>query len=303
MRWGIIATAFAGLVGAVAAQDSATTTKKQERQKWDFSGAKLVTAKKGDTVPSVSEEFTIDKPVSTPITLSTGEALRLSMTFKAGDEPGVPHQAYLYVQQADTGIETFFPFDIAPTTAKAKLEITQKDLPPSFVASSSPLTLTMAVGDFTGNIKSIFIPVAQVQLNYDSLTVAAAKKSLGEPPLVYAPLPELRHTFRADPKNPPKIITLAFLGAVGAALVGLFGAWAALGANLSALPKALAAAPLSHPTFFASLLALEGVFAMYYLKWNLFQTLTAALVVGPVAFLSGSRALREVRARRVKGER
>ena len=79
--------------------------------------------------------------------------------------------------------------------------------------------------------------------------------------------------------------------------------WAALGANLSALPKALCAAPLSHPTFLASLLALEGVFVMYYLKWNLFQTLFAGVIVGPVAFYSGSRALREVRARRVRGER
>lgn len=286
---------------AIAAAQGAE--EKQERPKWNISGAKLVTAKKGDTAPSVLEEFTIDKPVSTPVTLSSGEALRLSMIFKAGNEAGVPHQAYLYVQQADTGIETFFPFDISPTTAKAKLEITQKDLPPFFIASSSPLTLTMAIGDFTENIKSIFIPIAQVQLNYDPMTVSAAKKSLGEPPVVYAPLPELRHTFRPDPKNPPKILTLLFLGAVGATLVGLFGAWATLGANLCAMPKALGAAPLSHPTFLASLLALEGVFMMYYLKWNLFQTLTAAIIVCPVTFYSGSRALREVRARRLRGER
>jgi len=83
----------------------------------------------------------------------------------------------------------------------------------------------------------------------------------------------------------------------------LYSQWAALGANLSALPKALCAAPGSHPTFIASLLAMEGVFIMYYLRWNLFQTLTAAIIVGPVAFLSGSRALREVRARRLRGER
>lgn len=288
------------MAGAAAAQGAG---EKQERPQWSISGAKLVTAKKGDTAPTVLEEFTIDKPVSTPVTLSSGEALRLSMILKAGNEAGVPHQAYLFVQQADTGIETFFPFDIAPTTAKAKLEITQKDLPLSFIASSSPLTLNMAIGDFTENITSIFIPIAQVQLNYDDMTVSAAKKSLGEPPLVYAPLPELRHTFRPDPKNPPKILTLLFLGAVGTALVGLFGVWATLGANLSALPKALGAAPLSHPTFLGSLLALEWVFMMYYLKWNLFQTLTAAIIVGPVAFYSGSRALREVRARRLKGER
>lgn len=40
-----------GLLGAAA---SAKTTK--EKPKWDIVGAKLVTAKKGDTAPSVSEE-------------------------------------------------------------------------------------------------------------------------------------------------------------------------------------------------------------------------------------------------------
>lgn len=45
------------------------------------------------------------------------------MTFKAGNEPAVPHQAYLYMKQTETGVETFFPFDIVASTAKAKLEI------------------------------------------------------------------------------------------------------------------------------------------------------------------------------------
>ena len=56
MRWGIIATAVAGLVGVVAAQDAG---EKKERPTWDISGAKLVTAKKGDTAPTVSEEYVI----------------------------------------------------------------------------------------------------------------------------------------------------------------------------------------------------------------------------------------------------
>ena len=82
----------------------------------------------------------------------------------------------------------------------------------------------MAIGDFTSDIKSIFIPVAQVQLDFDTLTIAAAEKALGGPPQKYQALPELRHTFRPEPQNPPKILTLVFLGTVSAALVGLFGA-------------------------------------------------------------------------------
>jgi oligosaccharyltransferase complex subunit delta (ribophorin II) len=42
---------------------------------------------------------------------------------------------------------------------------------------------------------------------------------------------------------------------------------------------------------------------MYYLSWNLFQTLPVAAVVGAVVFVSGSRALTEVQERRLAGQR
>lgn len=48
---------------------------------------------------------------------------------------------------------------------------------------------------------------------------------------------------------------------------------------------------------------MEGIFACYYTKLNLFQTLPLAGGVGIVGFLSGSKALSEVQARRLAGER
>ena len=62
-------------------------------------------------------------------------------------------------------------------------------------------------------------------------------------------------------------------------------------------------APVAHTLFAGSMLAMQGVFAMYYIKWNLFQLLPAAGVVGVVAYLSGSRALTEVQERRLAGMR
>ncbi len=60
---------------------------------------------------------------------------------------------------------------------------------------------------------------------------------------------------------------------------------------------------MSHILFVGSIVALEGIFFMYYTSWNLFQTLPAALAVGVIAFLSGSRALGEVQERRLAGLR
>ena len=42
---------------------------------------------------------------------------------------------------------------------------------------------------------------------------------------------------------------------------------------------------------------------MYYKSWTLFQTLPTAIGIGLIAFLSGSRALREVQERRLTGLR
>lgn len=52
-----------------------------------------------------------------------------------------------------------------------------------------------------------------------------------------------------------------------------------------------------------SVIAMEAIFFLYYKSWNLFQTLPAVVSVGLVAFLSGSRALREVQQRRLAGLR
>lgn len=127
--------------------------------------------------------------------------------------------------------------------------------------------------------------------------------SVPNPPVRFAAEPEIHHIFRDDPKSPPKVITLVFAAAVAAALPILLGAWAILGANASHLGKALGNAPVSHALFYGSILAMEGIFFLYYTTWNLFQTLPAAAAVGIVAFLSGSRALSEVQERRLAGLR
>lgn len=69
------------------------------------------------------------------------------------------------------------------------------------------------------------------------------------------------------------------------------------------MTKALGNAPISHVVFFGSIVAMEGVFFLYYTQWNLFQTLPAIGAVGVAAFLSGTKALGEVQRRRLAGER
>lgn len=102
---------------------------------------------------------------------------------------------------------------------------------------------------------------------------------------------------------PNKIISIVFTLAVIGTLSVLFGSWLLLGGNVSQVGQALRKAPLAHVTFFGSLLAMEGVFAMYYLRWKLFTVLPIAGVIGVVGVVSGSKALSEVQVRRLEGKR
>ena len=122
-------------------------------------------------------------------------------------------------------------------------------------------------------------------------------------PVRYGKLEEIHHIFNADPKNPPKIISLFFTLVVLVTLPVLLGSWVLLGANADHISKALGAAPVAHTLYFGGIVAMEGVFFLYYTTWNLFQVLPVAAAVGIVIFLSGSKALTEVQERRLAGLR
>jgi dolichyl-diphosphooligosaccharide---protein glycosyltransferase subunit 2 (ribophorin II) len=169
---------------------------------------------------------------------------------------------------------------------------------PTALLESKSLRTSIVIGSF-GSSKP-------VKSNLFTLSIPADTGKGVESPtaaLRYGKQPEIHHIFRSDPRSPPKILTLVFLLPVLACLPVLFITWAALGANLNHLSKAMANAPISHALFFGSIVGMEFVFYMYYTSWRLFTVLPVAGVVGLVAFLSGSGALTEVQERRLNGER
>ncbi|KAI5818176.1 Oligosaccharyltransferase subunit Ribophorin II-domain-containing protein [Pyronema omphalodes] len=270
---------------------------------WTFSAGKATIASRGDPEGS-STTFSPSSPIASTIPLSSKDILKLTFTINNDDTPGRPHQAFLLVKDSQSSLETFFPLNVKETSGKAKVDLAHKDLP-AHLLSSPELSLSLALGSF-GTPGSL-LPLGSVAPIIDDNAKAALEKQrvkeLGDN-VIYGPKKEIHHVFRPDAMNPPKVITLAFLFAVLAGYLGLFGAWfPLLGANFAHLPKALQAAPLSHSVFFVSLVSLEAIFFMYYTQWNLFQTLGGCAVAGLTCFLTGSRALREVRARRERGER
>ncbi|RFU78735.1 hypothetical protein TARUN_3523 [Trichoderma arundinaceum] len=279
---------------SVASTLLALATAASAASSWTFSdGTVKVSSKSGN---DASEKFSSADRVHSTLTLGHQDKLKVLLTTKDGSKAKRPHQAFLVVKEA-SGLEAPFPLTVKDS-GKGVVEISQKDLPVQLLLSQEPLEASLVLGSF-GSTEGSVTPVFDFTVKLDP---AAALPNY-EKPLRYGKLAEIHHIFRADPKNPPKIISIAFALAVLATVPALFIGWFALGGNFTHAQKALGNAPLSHAVFFGSIIAMEGVFFLYYTQWNLFQTLPAIGAVGVAAFLSGTKALGEVQRRRLAGER
>jgi len=265
---------------------------------WGFTDATIAVQGKGAGVSGgLKETLAENQPLSKPIHLGPSDTLKVLLTSQEDKTAKRPHQAFLLVQEPTTGLKTSFALGVKES-GRGKLELTQKDIPSQLLSSSTPLAASLVIASF-GSSKPYNSHAFELSIDADP----SAPRSAEEKPLRYGKLPEIHHIFKPDPKNPPRIVSVFFTAAVAAALPVLLVTWLSLGANLNHLSKALGNAPLSHALFFGSIVTMEGIFFMYYRTWNLFQTLPAALAVGAVTFLSGSRALTEVQERRLAGLR
>jgi oligosaccharyltransferase complex subunit delta (ribophorin II) len=265
---------------------------------WSFDDATLsIQSKKAGVGGAQKDKLLPNKPLSKPIQLGSSDTLKILLTAKEDKKSKRPHQAFLLVEDLASGLDTSFPLAVKEN-GKGKVEITQKDIPSQFMATSTPLSASIIIGSF-GASKPYYSHA------FDLIVESDPNSSRGPPEKLqrYGKLPEIRHTFKPDPTSPPKIITIVFGTAVIAALPLLCLTWLYLNANLNHLSRALKSSPISHLLFFCSIIAMEAVFFMYYTSWNLFQTLPGAVATGLVIFLSGSRALREVQERRLSGLR
>ncbi|KAK3722932.1 hypothetical protein LTR37_002077 [Vermiconidia calcicola] len=266
---------------------------------WTFDDATLTIQGKGSGVGGgVKEKLSPGSPLtSKSVALSSSDTLKITLTTKDGKSGSRPHQAFLTFNDQETGLQESFAFNVKDS-GKAKIEVTHKDLPYQLLTSSKPLKASIVLASFGSST-----PLNQHAFDLTVQTDASAPPAAPSSPERYASKPEIHHIFGSDPKSPPKILSLVFTLAVLATLPALFGGWLFLGGNLDHFSKAFGASPVAHGLFFGSIVAMEGVFFLYYVSWNLFQTLPVAAVVGTVAFVSGSRALTEVQDRRLAGER
>ncbi|KAK5729134.1 hypothetical protein LTR15_002276 [Elasticomyces elasticus] len=265
---------------------------------WSFDDATLTVSSKGSGGDGgVKEKLSPNSPSSKAITLPAVDTLKIVLTATEGSTGKRPHQAFLTLHEPTTGLEESFPFSLKEN-GKGKVEVTQKDLPYQLLTSKSPLRASLVLASF-GSSTPYASHAFDLTLQLDTTAPPTAPTA----PERYTPKPVINHIFKVQETSGSRVISFFFTIAVLAMLPVLFGAWALLGANVDHLGKAFGSAPIAHGLFLGSVLAMEGVFFMYYTSWNLFQMLPVAAVVGTVAYISGSRALTEVQERRLAGER
>jgi oligosaccharyltransferase complex subunit delta (ribophorin II) len=263
--------------------------------KWTFSDAVVkVVAKGADTV---TYKFTETEAAKAAVKLGPTGMIKLSLTTKEGSKAKKPHQAFVVLSDSETGLEVPFPLTLKESGA-GSVDIAQKDIPVQLLTAERPLDAKLLLGSFGPSVAAS-VEAFRVEIERDPN--ASAPKY--EAPLRYGKQPEINHIFRADPKNPPKIVSIVFAAAVLAAIPAVLIGWTALGGNVAHLPKALSNAPISHSVFFGSIVAMEGALFLYYTSWKLLDILPLMIVIGATAFLSGSKALGEVQSRRLAGER
>lgn len=172
-------------------------------------------------------------PLTTPITLGPTDTLKLSFAIneKGKDGKGAqPHQTFLRFFDEETGEEGIQPIRVS-SGGKAKFELVRTflvfltwniythvearvmvlqnmarpplSLPPS---GDSPLRVSLLLGSFVHD---------PLQAHLFDLSVPASAPPPQHPEEVtFHPLPEIKHTFRPDPKSPPQIISAIFAGIV-----------------------------------------------------------------------------------------
>ncbi|KAL9061151.1 MAG: hypothetical protein Q9162_000296 [Coniocarpon cinnabarinum] len=255
---------------------------------WSFEDATVqLQSKSTDSgVKLNKDKLDPSKALPTPVTLGATDSFRVALTPIEDKRPKRPHQAFFALTDPSSGLEETFPVGFKDS-AQGSLNIAQKDISPQLIGSNTPLRASFILGSF-GSSKPSKTHVFDLTFTRDSSTPLDVPPA----PLRYGKLPEIHHIFKADPKSPPAFITAVFSCIVFVTLPVLLGVWMELGMNLFHISEAFSTAPVAHGLFVGSIFALEFIFFLYYLRWNLFQTLPPVAIVIAAANISTSKVLK-----------
>ncbi|KAK9757744.1 hypothetical protein RND81_01G183400 [Saponaria officinalis] len=233
----------------------------------------------------------LDLSADSSISFSANHLQKLHLSFQLTTPLGnafKPHQVLLKLRHK-TNVEHVFV--LGSTGKKYETTLDFLGLVDKFYYLSGKYDLQLAVGDTA--MENSFIR----SLGYIDLDLPEAPEKASRPPLQpvdplsrFGPQAEITLIFRSPEKRPPKELSLAFFGLTFVPLAGFFVGLLRLGVNLKNFPTS--AAPATFASFFhAAILAILCLYALFWLKLNLFTTLKILSFLGVVLVFVGHRTL------------
>jgi oligosaccharyltransferase complex subunit delta (ribophorin II) len=109
----------------------------------------------------------------------------------------------------------------------------------------------------------------------------------------YSKKPEIEHQFQVPEKRPPAVVSNVFTVIVLSPLLLLLILWLKIGINISNFPMSLSAVG-----FHVGLAAIFGLYYLYWVSLNMFDTVRYLGLLGIPTFLFGNRLLSGIAGKR-----
>lgn len=240
---------------------------------------------------SVESQKKLDLAGENVVSLSANHLQKLRLSFQLATPLGhvfKPHQAFLKLSH-DSKVEHIFV--VGNSGKKFEILLDFLGLVEKFYYLSGSYDIQLTVGDAVME-NSFLKAIGQIELDLPEAPEKAPRPPLQpvDPYSRYGPKAEISHIFRAPDKRPPKELSLAFLGLTFVPLVGFFIGLLRLGVNFKNFPSSAVPATFAI-LFHLGIAAVLLLYALFWLKLDLFTTLKALGVLGAFLLFVGHRVL------------
>ncbi|KAL3849975.1 hypothetical protein ACJIZ3_011857 [Penstemon smallii] len=240
---------------------------------------------------STETQKKLELPGENAISLSANHLQKLRLSFRLTTPFGhafKPHQAFLKLRH-ESGVEHIFV--VGNSGEKFEILLDFLGLVDKLFYLSGKYDIELTVGDSVME-NSFLQPLGSVELDLPD----APEKAARPPPLPvnpysrYGPKAEISHIFRAPEKRPPRELSFAFLGLVLVPLIGFLAGLLYIRANLKNLPKSTVPATFAF-LFHLGIAAVLVLYALFWLKLDLFTTLKVLGLLGMFLMFVGHKTL------------
>jgi len=222
--------------------------------------------------------------------------LKFSIKDKTTNQLTKVHQAFVIFTHIKSGQEIIFVAE-ADAGKVYKFDADFQKSVKEFDYLSGKYAIKLVLGDAVVN-NAISWVLADIAVKFPDHPSPLAEREAKVSDVSYVKKPEIKHMFRQPEKRPPQVVSDTFTGLVLLPLLILLILWLRIGVNISNFPFSLYAL-----AFHVGLTAIFGLYLLFWLKLNMFQTLQYLVIIGAVTFFCGNRMLRKMAEKqKAKGE-